>query len=41
MGSEWILRLAEGVYGGSSWQVAGSCKYDDEPWGSGAMELVN
>jgi hypothetical protein len=45
MGSEWILRrLAGKVQRGSSWhrigQVAGSCKYDDEPAGSGAMDLV-
>jgi hypothetical protein len=46
MGSEWILgRLDGGVWSTPSWlrigPVAGSCKYGDEPVGSGAMELVN
>jgi hypothetical protein len=44
MGSEWILgRLDVGVWSGSSWHWIGaggaSCKYGDEPVGSGAMEL--
>jgi hypothetical protein len=46
MGSEWILgRLAGGVKSGSSWLRigigGGSCKYGDEPAGSGATELVS
>jgi hypothetical protein len=38
------LWLEGGVQNGSSWlrigSAADSCKYDDEPAGSGAMELV-
>jgi hypothetical protein len=49
MGSEWILgRLDEGR-GFLNWTqlaqdrgpAAGSCKYDDEPSGSGATDLVS
>jgi hypothetical protein len=41
MGSEWILgRLAGGVEW-IQWSVAGSCKYCDEPLGSGATDLFS
>jgi hypothetical protein len=39
MGSELILgRLAGVVWSGCSWLKIGSCKYGDEPSGSGAAE---
>jgi hypothetical protein len=41
IGSKWIFgRWAGGIWIGFSWIRIGSCKYGDEPAGSGATKLV-